>query len=76
MLLDDFVLRIPKDATYNDKKIYYNQFFAVVEYKLAQMVFTEFECKTFKDYHDLYLTTDVTLLCDVFENKKFGQVLV
>ena len=32
------------------------------------MVFTEFNCKTFKGYHDLYLTTDVTLLCDVFEN--------
>jgi len=27
-----------------------------------------YNCKTFKDYHDLYLTLDVTLLADVFEN--------
>ena len=27
-----------------------------------------YNCKTLKDYHDLYLTLDVTLLADVFEN--------
>ena len=27
-----------------------------------------FECKTFGDYHDLYLLTDVLLLADVMEN--------
>jgi len=27
-----------------------------------------YDCKTLKDYHDLYLTLDVTLLADVFEN--------
>ena len=25
-------------------------------------------CKRFKDYHDIYLQTDVVLLADVFEN--------
>ena len=27
-----------------------------------------YDCKTLKDYYDLYLTLDVTLLADVFEN--------
>ena len=31
-------------------------------------VFYKFKCKNFKDYHDLYLLTDVLLLSDVFEN--------
>ena len=38
------------------------------EYKHAQEVYKEFDCKTFQDYHDLYLKTDVVLLADVFEH--------
>ena len=38
------------------------------EYKHAQHVYTKFKCRTFQDYHDLYLKSDVLLLSDVFEN--------
>ena len=38
------------------------------EYERAQEVWTTFNCENFKDYHDLYLKTDVILLADVFEN--------
>ena len=37
------------------------------DYKHAQKVWKEFNCKTMKDYHDLYLESDVLLLADVFE---------
>ena len=38
------------------------------EYKHAKNVWKEFNCKTMRDYHDLYLKTDVLLLSDVMEN--------
>ena len=38
------------------------------DYKHGQKVFQTFNCKTIKDYHDLYLKSDVLLLADVFEN--------
>ena len=38
------------------------------EYKHAQNVWKEFNCKTMRDYHDLHLKTDVLLLADVMEN--------
>ncbi len=38
------------------------------EYEYAQKIWKAFNCKTLKDYHDLYLQTDVLLLADVFEN--------
>lgn len=38
------------------------------DYKHAQTVWSVFKCKTFKDYHDIYLQTDVLQLADVFEN--------
>jgi len=38
------------------------------EYAHAQKVWETFGCQTMGDYHDVYLTTDVLLLADVFEN--------
>ena len=37
------------------------------DYGRAQAVWKAANCRTFKDYHDLYLKTDVALLADVFE---------
>jgi len=35
-------------------------------YELVQKVWEIFGCKTFRYYHDLYMTLDVILLTDVF----------
>jgi hypothetical protein len=37
------------------------------DYEHAGRVWSTFECRTLKDYHDVYLKSDVLLLADVFE---------
>ena len=38
------------------------------DFVLAQKMWEHFGMKTFREYHDLYLKTDVLRLADVFEN--------
>ena len=38
-----------------------------VDYKQAQKVWSTFNCKSFLDYHNIYLKSDVLLLADVWE---------
>ena len=38
------------------------------DYAYVQRVWREFGCRTLREYMQLYLTTDVSLLADVFEN--------
>ena len=41
---------------------------SVDDYEHARKMWAEFKCKTFKEYHDLYMKIDVLQLSDVFEN--------
>ena len=45
----------------------YNEDISDEEYAHALRVWDHFQCEAFEDYHNLYLTTDVILLQDVFE---------
>ncbi|MCG8113271.1 MAG: DNA polymerase, partial [Candidatus Thiodiazotropha taylori] len=54
----------PREAFYSQIK---REGISEDDYAHAQNVFEKFQLKTLGEYHDLYLKTDVLLLCDVFE---------
>ena len=54
----------PKEAFYNKLN---NEHISDEDYKHMQKVWEAFDCKTLKDYHDIYLMSDILLLTDVFE---------
>jgi hypothetical protein len=45
-----------------------NKGLTISEYLHSKLVYKKFNCKSFKDYHDIYLSCDVYLLADIFEN--------
>ena len=42
----------------------------MTDYTKAQIVYNKFSCKTLLNYHNIYLSSDVLLLADVFETFK------
>ena len=54
-----------KEAFYNELN---DEDISDVDYKHAKEIWNFFSCRTFKEYHELYLQTDVLLLADVFES--------
>ena len=54
----------PQDAFFNQMN---DQSLSDDDYAHAQHVWDVFDCRTLRDYHDLYLKSDVYLLADVFE---------
>ena len=55
----------PKEAFYSSLT---NTHITDKEYEFAQEVWKRTGCKTLRDYHDIYLKTDVLLLADIFQN--------
>ena len=68
--LDD-ISKLSTEGLPSKDKFYSSQYESEVkdeDYQRAQKVWDHFKMETMKDYHDLYLETDVPLLPDVFEN--------
>ena len=70
----DYVTSIDKlkETKLPSKEAFYSKLYdeeiSDEDYQHAIKVWNTFNCQTLQDYHDLYLTTDVLLLADVFEN--------
>lgn len=58
--------KLPSKKEFNSKLS--NTDISDENYEHAKKVWKEFECKTMRDYHDLYLKTDLLLFADVMEN--------
>ena len=58
--------QLPSQESFYSKL--YDEGISDEDYSHAQNVWDEFNCKTFRDYHDLYNVSDVLILADVFEN--------
>ena len=60
-----------EETSLPDKGAFYSRLdekcVSLKHYQHANNVWNSFRCTTMKDYHDLYLKTDVLLLADVFE---------
>lgn len=54
----------PKEQFYSSIK---KEYISNEDYEHAQIVFKTFAMASLGEYHDIYLKTDVVLLCDVFE---------
>ena len=68
--LDD-IIKLNTEGLPSKDKFYSSLYESEVneeDYQRAQKVWDHFKMKTLKDYHNLYLETDVLLLADVFEN--------
>ena len=69
----DYMSELSKldDTSLPDIKGFYNRLndegVSTEDYTHARNVWDVFNCKTLRDYHDLYLRSDVLLLADVFE---------
>jgi hypothetical protein len=55
-------------STMNDEHI------SDADYLRAKLVWRKFNCKTMKDYHDLYLKCDGLLLADIFEKFRDASI--
>ena len=55
----------PRECFYNSL---IEEHISLEDYAHAQNVWSTFEINNFGQYHDLYMETDVHLLCDIFEN--------
>ena len=55
----------PKEAFFSKLN---NAHISDKEYEYAQYVWKKAGCKTMRDYHDIYLKTDVLLLADIFQS--------
>ena len=55
----------PREAFYSELK---DEGISEAEYDEGKEIWKNLGCKTFGDFHDIYLKTDVMLLADVFEN--------
>ena len=55
----------PIEAFYNKLS---NTNISLEDYTHAQNIWKQFKCKSLGEYADIYVKTDVLLLCDVFES--------